>query len=550
MLLGVILSERFANATDSIFNIFCNSTGVKIMVLTKRGSFTYNGRERIEGIGSNSGDTQHSGYGNDTLRGNGGNDVLLAYVGDDSLYGGLGNDALNGGEDYDYLEGNEGDDTLIGENGLDTINGGDDNDSLFGGNDADTLRGGRGNDSVYGESGNDFLFGQPGNDYLNGGENDDSIYGGDDNDTLVGGLGNDYLVGSNGDDDFDNGYDMVSYHNLYSTHSFAFYNRDGAIQISGPEGTDILEDIDQINFGSGGVVKFYHGGSGVNDVINADPAYTVMVDGDNGNDTITSGIGTDTLSGGYAYDNGSDVLNGGAGYDIATYFRPFTTYTASFTSDGAVQLVSSEGTDLITNVERIVFSEGGFFNVYNGDGSNNRLVADPNVWSLLYGGNSNDTLYGGKYNDTLAGGNANDSLLGGDGSDVLTGGNGNDTLTGGNGANRIQFGSAGEVLFNGVNVDTIADFAVQTDKIWLRQGDFAALQTPVGASSLIVSEYAVITNDNQAGMSSAKVVYNSANGNLFYNADGATAGFGGGGQFATLTGSPDNLGAGDFSVFA
>jgi Ca2+-binding RTX toxin-like protein len=518
------------------------------MAMTKRGSFTYNGREAIMGIGSNSGDTQTSGDGNDILRGNGGNDVLISRIGDDSLYGGLGNDTLNGGEDYDYLEGNEGEDVLIGENGLDTINGGEDNDTLYGGADADTLRGGFGDDTVYGESGNDQLFGQPGNDYLNGGENDDSIYGGSENDTLVGSLGNDYLVGGNGDEDFDNGYDIASFSGTYYNYSFSFYNRDGDVLVAGIDGIDILKDIDQISFGDGGVVKLYTGGSGVNDAIVADPYVAVMMDGNDGNDTLTSGLGNDTLSGGYAFSNGSDVLNAGAGYDIALYFRPFFNYTASFTSDGAVQLVSTEGTDLITGVERIVFSEGGFFNVYNGDGSNNRLVADPNVWSLLYGGNSNDTLYGGKYNDTLAGGNANDMLLGGDGNDMLTGGNGNDTLTGGNGGDNFQFSSAGEVLFNGSNVDTIADFVVRTDKILLRQSDFAALQTRVGARFLISSEYAVITNDNQAETSTAKIVYNSVTGNLFYNADGATAGFGGGGQFATLTGSPDNLSEFDFAV--
>jgi Ca2+-binding RTX toxin-like protein len=527
---------------------FITQIGVKIMAMTKRGSFTYNGREPITGIGTNFGDIQTSGSGNDSLKGNDGDDVLIANGGNDSLYGGRGDDLIGGGEDNDYIQGNEDNDVLNGDNGLDTINGGEGNDSLYGGNDNDRLIGDLGDDVIYGESGTDGLFGGSGNDYLNGGDNDDNVYGGYDNDTLVGGLGNDRLVGDNGDDEFDSGYDVASFNRLYYDYGFAFYDENGTIQVSGPEGTDLLYNIDQINFANNGAVKLYHGYNG-DDVINTDPAYTVMVDGGRGNDTITSGIGTDTLSGGYGLDNGSDVLNAGAGYDIAVYFRPTYTYTASLTSDGAVQLVSTEGTDLITGVERILFSAGGYYNVYNGDGSNNRLVADPNFTSLLYGGNNNDTLYGGKYNDTLGGGNGTDMLLGGDGDDVLTGGNGNDTLTGGNGADRFQLGGAGEVLFNGTNVDTIADFVVGTDKILLRQGTFTALQTPAGAS-LMAAEYAVITNDNQAGISSAKVVYNSVNGNLFYNADGATTGFGGGGQFATLTGSPDNLGAGDFSVFA
>ena len=43
------------------------------------------------------------------------------------------------------------------------------------------------------------------------------------------------------------------------------------------------------------------------------------------------------------------------------------------------------------------------------------------------------------------------------------------------------------------------------------------------------------------------IVYNSNNGNLFYNPNGSVAGFGSGAQFATLTGSP-LLEADDFSI--
>jgi Ca2+-binding RTX toxin-like protein len=520
---------------------------MNIMGMTKRGSFTYNGREPIKGIGSNSNDTQISGDGNDSLRGNGGDDRLTANIGDDSLYGGLGNDTLNGGEDYDYLEGNEGEDYLIGGNGLDWLNGGDDNDILLGGEDADTLIGGFGDDKLYGEAGNDRLYGSPGSDFLDGGDNDDFLFGGDDSDVLFGGNGNDYIVGDNGDNDFDFAYDTAAYSGLYTAYNLFFSATNGDLQVAGNEGIDTLRRIDQINFASGGVVKVYSGGSGVNDMITADPSYAAILDGSQGNDTLNGGLGNDTLNGGFTYDNGSDVLNGGSGADQAVYFRPFTNYTASFTSAGAVQLASTEGTDLLTNIERVIFSEGGFYNVYNGDGSNNRLVADPNVWSLLYGGNSNDTLYGGKYNDTLAGGNANDMLIGGDGNDVLTGGMGNDVLTGGNGSDQFKFGVAGETLFGNANVDTIADFIVGTDKIALRQGDFSTLQSPVGGS-LITSEFAVVTSDDQAGSSSAKIVYNAANGSLFYNSDGVVGGLGIGGQFAALTGSPDNLSNTDLIV--
>ncbi|MCU0568611.1 MAG: hypothetical protein MUF49_18690 [Oculatellaceae cyanobacterium Prado106] len=519
------------------------------MGMTKRGSFTYFGREPITGIGSNSNDRQTSGYGNDILYGNGGFDYLSSGLGDDTLYGGTGSDELRGGGDYDDLYGEQGIDYLFGEEGLDELYGGDDTDYLYGGTDADTLGGGYGDDYLYGESGNDWMHGHDGTDFMDGGDNDDTLYGGYGNDTLMGGNGNDYLYGRGYAEEFDfYGYDTALYTQQYANYRLSFTDW-GDVQVSSNEGTDILRSIDQLNFANGGVVKIYNGSDHYGDAIAADPIYAALMDGGSGNDTLTGGNGSDTLSGGTSYDNGSDVLNGGSGSDIAAYYNVFTHYAASFTSDGAVQLSSTEGTDLLRNIERITFSNGGFYNVYNGDGSNNRLVADPNVWSLLYGGNSHDTLYGGRYNDTLAGGNANDILLGGDGNDVLTGGNGNDTLTGGNGSDQFKFGGAGEVLFNGTNIDTLTDFVVGTDKILLRQGDFAALLSPVGGN-LAATEFASVLSDAAAGVSSAKIVYNSVTGNLFYNADGAAAGFGGGGQFATLTGSPDTLSGSDFVVTA
>ncbi len=48
--------------------------------------------------------------------------------------------------------------------------------------------------------------------------------------------------------------------------------------------------------------------------------------------------------------------------------------------------------------------------------------------------------------------------------------------------------------------------------------------------------------------SNAEIVYNSSNGNLYYNENNAADGFGSGGLFAKLIGSPDDLSATDFQV--
>lgn len=65
---------------------------------------------------------------------------------------------------------------------------------------------------------------------------------------------------------------------------------------------------------------------------------------------------------------------------------------------------------------------------------------------------------------------------------------------------------------------------------------FTALESGIG--TLFASDFATVNSDAAAATSSAEIVYNSANGRLFYNADNADVGFGSGGHFATLTGNP------------
>ncbi len=62
------------------------------------------------------------------------------------------------------------------------------------------------------------------------------------------------------------------------------------------------------------------------------------------------------------------------------------------------------------------------------------------------------------------------------------------------------------------------------------------------------SDFAIVTSNAQAENSNAEIVYNSGNGNLYYNQNNEDAGFGDGGLFAKLIGSPDNLSAADLRV--
>ena len=64
---------------------------------------------------------------------------------------------------------------------------------------------------------------------------------------------------------------------------------------------------------------------------------------------------------------------------------------------------------------------------------------------------------------------------------------------------------------------------------------FAALTSVAGAGFSAASDFAVVTDDADAAISSASIVYNAVFGSLFYNQNGAAAGFGTGGEFASVS---------------
>jgi Ca2+-binding RTX toxin-like protein len=77
--------------------------------------------------------------------------------------------------------------------------------------------------------------------------------------------------------------------------------------------------------------------------------------GGGGNDTIAGGGGNDTLTGGA----GNDTLDGGAGLDIAQFSGKRANYLISLTA-GSYQVtdtVGSDGTDRLSNIERLVFAD-------------------------------------------------------------------------------------------------------------------------------------------------------------------------------------------------
>jgi Ca2+-binding RTX toxin-like protein len=207
--------------------------------------------------------------------------------------------------------------------------------------------------------------------------------------------------------------------------------------------------------------------------------------GTNGNDVLTGTGANDFIDG----EGGNDTLNGGNGSDF---------------------LNGEDGND---------FHDGG-----NGD-------------DIIDGDAGNDTLLGSAGNDFLDGEDGNDILNGGNGSDTLIGEDGNDNITGGSGGDRFLFVSEDAFKKSTLGVDTITDFGTGADRIVLYQSTFTAL-TPQNGGAIASAEFAVVANDADADNSTAFITYSTGSGQLFYNTDGATEGFGNGGDFAVLQGTP------------
>ncbi|WP_193200324.1 DUF4347 domain-containing protein [Nostoc sp. MG11] len=236
---------------------------------------------------------------------------------------------------------------------------------------------------------------------------------------------------------------------------------------------------------------------------------------------VSQNIGTGTST---ELGNVSVVLgNGDGSFDAAT-----TLTVGTFVSSVAVGDFNNDGqqdlavTDFRNNLVPVLLNT-----TIIGTANNNELVGTDDG-EVIYG-------YGG-----------NDILLGRGGNDSLVGGAGNDTLTGSIGSDQFVFNSRRQFATSDLGVDTIINFSsTEGDKILLDKTTFTALTSAAG--SLAANDFATVNldvlgvdlvNNLLNGTNTAAIIYNTATGDLFYNQNGLLPGFGGGGQFATLTGSP------------
>ena len=201
--------------------------------------------------------------------------------------------------------------------------------------------------------------------------------------------------------------------------------------------------------------------------------------GESGNDALFGEAGNDLLDGG----GGFDTLDGGEGTDTAVYqFAPAAaTVTLGEEPNPGTASDGYGGTDSLFDLENVIGSE------------------------------FDDNLTGNSANNSLTGRDGNDTIAGGEGNDFLTGSNGADILNGGAGSDRFIYFNANE------GGDTIADFAVGTDKIIAIAsglgGGLSAGELPV--ESFIYGGAATSTEQ--------RFIFNDASRELFFDADGSGA---------------------------
>ncbi|MEH2298899.1 MAG: hypothetical protein V7K88_07565 [Nostoc sp.] len=195
---------------------------------------------------------------------------------------------------------------------------------------------------------------------------------------------------------------------------------------------------------------------------------------------------------------------------------------------------------------KVIFAGGGDDNISLSGVAGNHYINGGAGSDILFGGSGADKIDGGSDDDNLLGGNGDDILFGSSGKDILSGDNGNDylqgdsgddILTGGAGSDKFAFATGSKFDIRELGVDIINDFTPNQDKIQLSKYTFTALSNSVFPTALDCADFATVTNDSLAAVSSATIVYNSVNGSLFYNPNGSADGFAdinSGGKFAQL----------------
>jgi Ca2+-binding RTX toxin-like protein len=243
---------------------------------------------------------------------------------------------------------------------------------------------------------------------------------------------------------------------------------DGNDSISGNKGSDILK---------GGTGNDWMAGANGQDQLYGETGADMLLGGA-GKDRLYGGYGNDSLDGG----TGADTLAGGEGRDTASYSSSAIAVIAKLDGGGAGNGGGAAG-DTFSSIESLTGS----------------------AWNdSLYGNKAGNVLEGGAGQDKLSGGGGADILRGGDGADWLDGGAWKDVLSGGTGADSFYFGAISQAG------DTITDFQPGYDQLVLSRTGFG----------LDPYEKVAFVEGSEATKAAPTLLYDGDDGRLLWDADG------------------------------
>ncbi|HNH35922.1 MAG TPA: calcium-binding protein, partial [Rhodocyclaceae bacterium] len=188
-------------------------------------------------------------------------------------------------------------------------------------------------------------------------------------------------------------------------------------------------------------------------------AGTARLYGGDGDDTLTTSDGNDSVYGG----DGNDKIKTGLGDD----------YVEGGDESVAVAGAKANGDTIDTG--------SGNDTIYGGTGSDAIKAGDGN--DLIYGGDESgllpsgkalgDSIDAGKGNDTVHAGAGSDAIKGGDGDDQLWGGSGDDSFTAGKGIDQVRGEAGGDTIYwtVGDGVDSVIDGGTDGDGIIVTGAD-------------------------------------------------------------------------------
>jgi trimeric autotransporter adhesin len=399
---------------------------IERVVLLSKGTVEGNDRGNTL-VGSADGDVLATGAGDDLLYGHAGNDTLSGGAGADQLYGGAGADSLSGGlgDDVYFIDAADLIDERSGE-GIDTIVISPttvvgltgrlaeiENVVLLA---AGLVEGNHYDNNLTGSAGADTLRGNAGSDMLDGGRGRDTLYGGTGDDV--------YVIDDQGDliveMDVANAaqtlteYDAV---NVQISQAFQSYTLSSTARI---------EYVNLARTDAWDKAFTFIGN-----------AYSTLINGSSGDDSIVGGSGLNTILGGY----GNDTLKGSGNDDI---------------------LIGDDGDD-VYEINAGDTIAGGYVNrfIEFADGGTDMLLTNLTRTDLK---NFNEIE-----NLTLK---VSGVGIGNDGNNVLAGSAGADTLMGGLGDDYYKINMVGPVSM----IDTVIEFTKEgVDTIELAGASVVAL---------------------------------------------------------------------------